>query len=60
LEEYPARSCVFLHASSRASTLVPRVRLQLTQVRSEPFGALLVEGLLGLGLRFGVPQRPEG
>jgi hypothetical protein len=50
--EYPKNSTVFLVTELRASTLVPRVRLQLASGRSDPFGELLFEGLLGMGFRW--------
>lgn len=52
--EYPNDSNVFLVADARASTLVPRVRIQLASERSDAFGRLLLEALLGMGLRWSV------
>lgn len=51
--ELPARGRLYAKGSLGASTLVPRLRYQMSDEATPALGALLLEAGLGLGLRFG-------
>lgn len=51
--EFPARGLWFLRGSLGLSTLLPRLRYQMSEDVTPEVGELLVEGGLGVGIRFG-------
>lgn len=54
LAELPARGRFFVRSSIGASTLVPRLRYQMSDDVTPEVGQLLLEGGLGVGIRFGL------
>jgi hypothetical protein len=60
LVEFPARGRFFLRGSLGVSTLVPRLNYQMSEGTTSDVGELLLEGGLGLGIRFGQPGAANG
>lgn len=50
--EFPARGLFFARGSLGVSALVPRLRYQMSDEITSPVGELLLEGAVGLGLRW--------
>lgn len=54
--EFPKAGLIYLNGSLGVSTLVPRLNYQLSEEATPKVGTFLLEGGLGLGIRFGRPK----